>query len=621
MKLFPYLLLVFLLPTLIFGQESEKMIPRDAAITFSINNISLLKKISMDDLVQYDFMEEVQSELFNGSTNGKTLKDAGFDFNQRISAFLGQTEDYQISGFTFGFTDLNKILQVFDNFEEIESHIPNVKVYRNVLNYMFVRGTSALIIRVEPSLMLIKSTADSIWRQGEYGFYIPDDNNINSDSSYYDDDSPYIEEDQPIDADSTLQDNSDEVENLDSIAENYWELRDSIRYEFQQSFLQKIATELFVNGHSLYTDYPAFQAQLAKKVDGVFYLDNSRNLESKRGVWQFQNIIPSLFSDTKALYEGNVITGELNIVGNKVVANIDAKYSEKLGKMYYSMTHAKFQKNFGKYIYKDALAYFTYNVNLKDAYHTSFDEIMKLFANEDDAKIMTSVLYSEIINEFVDVDNIFDTYQGSMFGSLNGYKRIPTTEIVYQYDENTFDYTEKEVQKDQDIPNLTIGFKTEKPEFLQKIARILSKTRPEIIRHGDYYEYKNAILNSIPLYFAVVDDIVLFSDDENLFTTHLDGYAKSERMNMKNAKKSKFTYINIDLDKALSKLPRELLNEKQNEILSTLLNKTGTIELKTTENTRENTKFQINYILNENIENNGKYLLDIINSLYTLTKD
>ena len=42
--------------------QSELLIPRDAVTVFSINNVSLLQKISMDELVQYDFMEEASME-------------------------------------------------------------------------------------------------------------------------------------------------------------------------------------------------------------------------------------------------------------------------------------------------------------------------------------------------------------------------------------------------------------------------------------------------------------------------------------------------------------------------------------------------------------------------------
>ena len=65
----------------ILAQNSEDFIPRDAVTVFSINNITLLQKISMDDLVQYEFKKEDQTELFDGSTSGKTVKDAGIDFN------------------------------------------------------------------------------------------------------------------------------------------------------------------------------------------------------------------------------------------------------------------------------------------------------------------------------------------------------------------------------------------------------------------------------------------------------------------------------------------------------------------------------------------------------------
>ena len=77
---------VFFLPFLLFSQiilaqQSEALIPRDASTVFSINNINLLQKISIDELVEYDFMEELHQELFDGSTAGKTLKDAGLDFD------------------------------------------------------------------------------------------------------------------------------------------------------------------------------------------------------------------------------------------------------------------------------------------------------------------------------------------------------------------------------------------------------------------------------------------------------------------------------------------------------------------------------------------------------------
>ncbi|HRO74585.1 MAG TPA: hypothetical protein PLP27_00375 [Crocinitomicaceae bacterium] len=605
----------------VFAQKSEMLIPRDAATVFSINNVNLLKKISMDDLVQYEFMEEVQSELFNGSTNNKTIKDAGFDFDQRINAFFGETHEYQISGFTFGVSKATEILKVFDNFDEITSHIPDVKIYRNDINYLFIQGSSALIIRVEPSVKLVTSIADSIWIEGGYGFYIPGEYDGLYNYETYEDD--YEAADVVEEIDTTFSDDlelTSAEESLDDINKNYWELRDSISFEYGQLFIRKISTELFIDKISLHTDYEDYRNQLSKTVDAVFYLDNSRNLTNSKGIWQFQNIFPSLFSDAQILYENNVITGELNIVKNEIVVDIYSKYNRELGKIYSNIAKTPFNSSFQKYIHKDALAYFTYNINLKKAYQTSFDVIMKIIEKENNEKIISNVLLAELINEFVDIDNIFSVYQGSMFGSLNGYKKIKVSHIDYQYDEETFEYSETETEEDQDVPNITIGLKSEKPEFIARVARLMSKVQPDIIKHDNYYEVKNAFLNTVPVYFAVVKDVLIISVDENLFTTHIDGYAKSEQIKISKAKKSKFTYINVNLDQTIKKLPRELLSEKQNEIIGTLIDKTGNIEFKTKKISPKDARFQLTYTLNEDIENNGKYLLDLVNSLYTLTK-
>ena len=95
--------------------QSELLIPRDAVTVFSINNVNLLQKISMDELVQYDFMEEVHQELFDGSTSEKTLKDAGIDFNQRLNVFYGKSDDAELSGFTFGISNSSNLFEVFDD--------------------------------------------------------------------------------------------------------------------------------------------------------------------------------------------------------------------------------------------------------------------------------------------------------------------------------------------------------------------------------------------------------------------------------------------------------------------------------------------------------------------------
>ena len=49
--------LILLLASHCFSQKSEDLVPQQAVSVFSINNVNLLQKISLDDLVKYEFME------------------------------------------------------------------------------------------------------------------------------------------------------------------------------------------------------------------------------------------------------------------------------------------------------------------------------------------------------------------------------------------------------------------------------------------------------------------------------------------------------------------------------------------------------------------------------------
>ncbi len=117
----------------------------------------------MDDLVQYEFMEEVHQELFDGSTSGKTLKDAGIDFDQRLNLFYGKTYQNEISGFTFGVKSREQLFQVFDDFQKLDLKYPGVDFYGTFFNNLIIKGNTAILIRIEPTMDYIDQMTDSLW--------------------------------------------------------------------------------------------------------------------------------------------------------------------------------------------------------------------------------------------------------------------------------------------------------------------------------------------------------------------------------------------------------------------------------------------------------------------------
>lgn len=621
MKLFA-VLTCLLFGGFVFAQKSEDLIPKDAVTVFSINNFTLLQKISLDDLVKYEFMEEVQQELFDGSTSGKTLKDSGIDFDQKLNVFYGKGEDFEVSGFTFGIKNKEELFVVFDDFERVESPYPGVEFYSSYFNNLIIKGNTALLIRVEPTMELVDEMTDSIWysRGNDNPWYMEeyideeviDDENVLEEEIFEE----LEEEEKPTD------DYEFPPAGEDPNQKNYFELRDSVQLVMQIKFLNDLCDELLIKKINLSSFDHRFAEQLTHHSEGIFYLDNSRNVQKARGLWYFQTMFPSMYDDLKQLYSGNVLLGDLMLNENNVTFKMEARYGKELGSIYAKMNDSKFDKNVLKYIHKDNTAYFTYNVDLREAYEQAYKVIMPILTDERNAQMSANVLTIELLNEFVNKDALFGTYKGSMFGTFNGIKKIKTTKIEFSYDEETFEYVENEVEAEEDMPIFTLGFTTERGDIPEKVLKHLSRLTSRFQNEGNYWVYEDAILDAAPLYMINKNGLFIFTNDEDLAKNHSGGYG-SLALSKKEAKKSSssgFMYAHIDWAQAIDKFPKDFFNDEQNAIIDAMRGKTGVMELTTSKTTQEKTNFDLVYNFGGTYENSGKYLLDLLNSIYVISK-
>ena len=611
----------------ILAQNSEDFIPRDAVTVFSINNITLLQKISMDDLVQYEFMEEVQSELFDGSTSGKTLKDAGIDFNQKLNVFYGRGNDHEVSGFTFGIKDKAQLFKVFDDFDKVENSVKDLEFYTSLSNHLIIKGNVGILMRVEPLAEIVSNYADSVWTLR--GNILPND--ILIDDGEVLDNSDEIMQEEEFDAekvDSLTQTNPIEAEIAYPVAtedpneKNYNEFKDSVLLIFQRKFLKEICYDLFIKGNNLKKADANFANQLTHKTEGIFYMDNSRNLKKAQGIWYFQSMFPGLYTEVTELYTGNVILGDLVLNTSSIELKLESNYGEVLGSIYKKLNDSRFDRSVLKYIHESSPAHFTYNVNLREAYEQAYKIIVPILEKQKDARVSSSLLTLELFNDFINKDALFGTYKGSMFGTFNGIKKVKTKKIEYVYDENTFEFSEKEVMGEEDMPLFTFGISTDRSDIPDHILKHISRLTSQCKNYGNYWKFDNAILESIPLYMINKNGLFIFTNDEDLALNHSDGYG-SKAISGKAAREMKhggFMFAHIDWSKTIERLPREMFTTQQNEILDAMREKTGVMELHSSNTGLQKTSFDIVYNFSDKNGNPGKYILDLVNSIYVLTK-
>jgi len=235
---------------------------------------------------------------------------------------------------------------------------------------------------------------------------------------------------------------------------------------------------------------------------------------------------------------------------------------------------------------------------------------------------MSNVLKAELLNEFVNLDALFDTYQGSMFGTFNGVKKVKTKRIEFTYDEKTFEYTEKEIIGEEEMPMFTVGFSTGRADIPEKILNYMGKMTTRFKKTDNYWKIDDAIFNSIPVYVINRNGLLVITNDESLAIDHLDGYGKKALSGKKanNAKKSKFMYSYFNIGEVLSKIPKQVFTAKQNKVLDSMRGKEGYIEMTTLKTSSSYTDFEINYYFQGKYTDSGKYLLDLINSAFILAK-
>ncbi len=614
------LLIVFLSSLFSFGQTSDDLIPKEAVTVLGINNTSLLKKISMDSLIQYEFMEEVQAEMFDGSADNKTLKDAGFDFDQKLHVFNGKTTNYEVSGFSFGISSLKDLLLVFDDFDKVKSPINGIEYYNSYFNHLIIKGKAGLVLRVDPSYEKIKHVTDSIWIKRGNGYFFDDKDKKEEEDGDEEAEDPLnkiLKEGELESDDSEVKLNAKDV-----INKTYWELKDSVTNDLQVKYLQLILNEIFEKNIHLKNQDSKFAEQLTHNSEGIFYMDNSRNLQNAKGLWYFQTMFPELFKDIKNLYSGNVVVGDIYLKNNAIEFKLQANYGEDLGKIYEKLNSTKFDKNVLRYIHQDCAGFFTYNINLKEGYRQAYDIIIPMLSKQKDPRVTSNVLKAELLNEFINLDALFDTYRGSMFGTFNGVKKVKTKRIEFSYDEKTFEYTEKEIIGEEEMPMFTVGFSTGRADIPEKILNYMGKMTTRFKKTDNYWKIDDAIFNSIPVYVINRNGLLVITNDESLAIENIDGYGKHalSGKKAKNAKKSKFMYSYFNIGEVLSKIPKQVFTSKQNKVLDSMRGKEGYIELTTLKTTSTNTDFEINYYFQGEYTNSGKYLLDLINSAFVLAK-
>jgi hypothetical protein len=389
----------------------------------------------------------------------------------------------------------------------------------------------------------------------------------------------------------------------------------------QTKGMLSLIEDLIINENSLQTVDKRFEAQLEKDSEGIFFIDNSRNFSNQGGLWYFQTMYPIMNEDLKELYAQNYMVGDLHLDSNQVHFDLKANYGEELGSIYAEMNNNPLNKDFAKYIPKDAAAYFIYNVDLRKAYEKAYDILLPMLKDKKDNKMVMNLLAIQLLDKLVDKKALFGAYKGGIFGTFNGIQSILTKKIEYNWNDENFEYTEIETESEEDIPVFTIGFASERTDLCELVLSDLSRLTSRIEKKEGYWMIKDAIFDAAPMYVVCTDEVLLLSNDTYLIDEHIDGYGKEaiSKKDLKRIKKSGVLYANLDLDQSINQFPQAFLDERQKKVLNDLKNNSGRIELSSKYSESTKTDYSLRYNF-ESSSSQATQFLDMINAMFILAK-
>ncbi|GAB5417426.1 MAG: hypothetical protein Crog4KO_30080 [Crocinitomicaceae bacterium] len=601
-----------------FAQQSEDLVPEEAITVLSIDNINLLQKISLDELVQYRFMEELHHDIIDGSTTGWTLKDSGIDFDQKLNVFQGGNDNFFVSGLTFGVEDKERLFRIFDDFERIDSRIDGVEMHASYFNRLALQNNNAVLYRVTPNYRKVSRITDSIWYARGNGYHW-------NEYDIYEEDFEMNEEVLPEDWDEE----SWESEGEGIVGKTYYELMDSVETALSEEYLEQFAQNLLVEGNSLIKSNSDFAAQLQSSSEGSYFVNNTANFLVSREFEYMERRHPEAYARMKEIYNGNILSGNFYIDDNTIKLDLKAQYGEALGAIYKDLGSAKFDKNFLPYIHEDDIAYATVHADYENASDKIYETAMSVVTKSDRDEMVAMSVVFDILYTFIDKETLFETVKGNTFMTFRGIQKVKTKKIVFDYDEETFEYIEREEEAEEDMPIFTWGLGTENHAFIEKMLNHAQRSAnrntregaSKLINHGEYWEITNGMFRSVSLFIINKNGVFIVTNDAALAQNNSNGYGSDAiaKKRMKPARKGGAIYAYADMNRAIDELPKEVFSERENEMLDIFRGKSGRIELTSEKSSGLESNYALTYSF-ESEEDSGTYILDLINSLYVISK-
>jgi len=577
-----------------FSQDLSLKIDNKAYSVLKVNGNQILKNISLSDINNSYLFSYILKNKFNSNLGVDLIEDFGVDFNQNFYMVEESHDDYFLTYYLYALKDVKQFESLISNDAELIEQKDGIKYAKY--------GSNMRLIWNNGLVLFIHVKSYKYFNEYEYGFYdefyyqdsisFPEDYNIKPKKYTY----KYDLNDEEIEAipppptiSSGNKNETDSIEYVKYLIEqDKLKQRSEAKTKRKENY-RKEKKKIFINNKNKEIDELMWfktnqvyknehlnsinTAQLNfndKAVASLFISTASTNnpFYFLRYPYHYGVVQMSMYYTlTQSLMFSESFNLNLFFNDNDIVVKSDLKISEKLKNSLKNISKTKINNKFLKYIPNHALAYASFAINT-EAYVDEYPNFIEYLINDIDSSYSEEAsVIAELFNVFFDSKEINELFTGDavlIWNKLN-YKKVD--HITYEYDNETFEYTQKVELKDELLPEFTFMFGSKKEDIIQKIFKVLVKhnlMRP----YNNYYYFSHEDIDDLPfnIYIAFQDNIVFITSDDQQIND-INNKKVSDRLNKSNIKmikKNNFSFY-INLEQIFNSIPLKDLDDKERD--------------------------------------------------------
>ncbi|WP_107037311.1 hypothetical protein [Brumimicrobium mesophilum] len=639
-----FTLLLIIASTFSVKSQVNQMISDSAYFVMEVDLGKVVKSVPLEEINKLEFVRFLMKEFENKSSSINNLSDLGIDFSSKLIVFNLEKDAYSSVSAIIPLKDKQKFLTLLSLEEQrMLAEKGSIEHQGKVIS---VTNQTCIINVIDWKMSYFREKTRIFFEDNDWE--LPDNYYWFSNYDYIEDDIYDVEE--AADAVEEYEDYEEitidegeetiEVEVYDDEAEEYYAEEEIIsseeikERELENKFrrimdsLTVLEKERVVTYHSNFIKQPGqnlyAKDDLYKKVsneaaDAKIYLNPLMNNSMMNDLMYYplQNYLEYELENLRQFAFFNFTSDGINM-------DWKIQVSDDLAEVMKEASSQKIDKKLLKYIPDYAQGIALYNVNAFGAY-TKFKEIYmpKLDESEDPYMLMASAVWSTI-DEFVDVEAVSSVYPPKVLASYAGFKEVEMTRVSYEYDEETFEYTEMDTTYMEKIPMITLALSNERAYLIEKYMKAIMKLEEDmVIKKDKYYTILEGPWElGIAYHLAVIDDVIILTNDESVVKDHLNGFSGKafDRKINKKVKKAKMFYAHMDFNQVSKDLiDLGFINNTEN-FMKLFSDKTGTVDIEMAGISKNQAHYKMKVNTNDNYENGGYFLFELMNAVYLFNK-